>query len=135
METFATTLRRSRLVHEKSSIQGYVVTDPDSTGQLWLDGIAKPNGRVMQFVSVLVGSGYSVEAQIAGTKTVGGIQIIVTPIKRGPTQFVYVNQLSKGPLLVMVHSNASVYEFMSEISKMNGVPVEQMGLLYNSRRL
>ncbi|XMA12192.1 hypothetical protein WAI453_004983 [Rhynchosporium graminicola] len=60
---------------------------------------------------------------------------MITPIKRGPTQFIYVNQLSKGPPLVMVHSNASVYEFMSEISKENNVPVDQMRLLYNSRRL
>ncbi|CZS92896.1 uncharacterized protein RAG0_03406 [Rhynchosporium agropyri] len=60
---------------------------------------------------------------------------MITPIKRGPTQFIYVNQLSKGPPLVMVHSNSSVYEFMSEISKENNVPVDQMRLLYNSRRL
>ncbi|CZT05490.1 uncharacterized protein RCO7_08465 [Rhynchosporium graminicola] len=93
------------------------------------------NGAVTHFVSVPVGSGYSVEAQVASTEKVGGIQIMITPIKRGPTQFIYVNQLSKGPPLVMVHSNASVYEFMSEISKENNVPVDQMRLLYNSRRL
>lgn len=32
-----------------------------------LDGIAKPNGKVMQFVATRVGSGYSVEAQINGS--------------------------------------------------------------------
>ncbi|CZT50174.1 uncharacterized protein RSE6_11114 [Rhynchosporium secalis] len=90
----------------------YAVNDPKRTGQMWLDGIAKQNGAVMHFVSVTFGSGYSVEAQVASTE-----------------------KLSKGPLLVMVHSNASVYEFMREISKENKVPVDQMRLLYNSRCL
>ncbi|KAH7310089.1 hypothetical protein BKA65DRAFT_559406 [Rhexocercosporidium sp. MPI-PUGE-AT-0058] len=84
MEIFATALRRSRLIHEKSSIQDYAVI--------------KPNHGVIQFVSVRSGSGYSVEVQITSTETVGGIQIIVTPIKRGPTQFIYIKRLSKGPL-------------------------------------
>lgn len=36
---------------------------------------------VRQFVAVPLGSGYSVEAQIAGADTIGGIQIEVTPTK------------------------------------------------------
>ncbi|KAK0101050.1 hypothetical protein ONS95_012962 [Cadophora gregata] len=136
VDSFATVLRRSRLIHEKRSVQDYVVVDPDRTGQLWLDGIAKQNGEVMQFVSVPMGSGYSVEAQVAQTEAVGAIQILVVPIKRGPTQFIYVKQLNKeGKLLIMVHSNASIYEFMCAISAKNGVPVGQMRLLYNSRHL
>lgn len=64
IETFATALGRARLINEGNSIQDYAVVDPANYSQLWLDGIAEQNGRVMQFLGVRAGSGYSVEAQV-----------------------------------------------------------------------
>ncbi|KAL2067774.1 hypothetical protein VTL71DRAFT_15870 [Oculimacula yallundae] len=136
METFATRLRRSKLAQEKSSIQDYIVVDPADQGQLWLDGIAKLNGKVMQFVAVPSGTGYSVEAQIAETESVGGIQIVITPIRAGPILYITVYQLGGKPTLsVMIDGNATVYALMCSISQKNGTPISQMGILFNNRRL
>jgi hypothetical protein len=135
IENFATSLRRSRLLQEKKSIQDYAVIDPADKGQLWLDGIAKVNGKVMQFVAVPSGSGYSVEAQIASIEAVGGIQISITPIKMGPRVTVYIKRLMQAALAVRTHLNANVYELMQMISTSTGTPVEQLGILFNNRRL
>jgi hypothetical protein len=89
----------------------------------------------MQFVAVLTGSGYSVEAQIASLEAVGGIQISVTPIKMGPRVTVYIKRLNHGTLAVCTYLNATVYELIRMISTSTGTPVEQIGLLFNSRRL
>jgi hypothetical protein len=35
------------LINEKKSIQDYAIIDPADKGQLWLDGVAKLNGKVM----------------------------------------------------------------------------------------
>jgi hypothetical protein len=53
--------------------QNYVVCP----AQPWLDGINVGEGRVRQFVAMPLGSGYTVEAQIGGSKEVGGIRIAV----------------------------------------------------------
>jgi hypothetical protein len=57
----------------KDSPQNYVVC-PD---QPWLDGINAGDRFVRQFVAVPLGSGYSVEAQLAGDDVFGGVQITV----------------------------------------------------------
>lgn len=80
-ETFTTLLPRARLLKESKTIQGHIVVNPDRKGQLWLYGIAKLNGKVMQFASVPSGSGHSVEAQVTSADNVGGIQIFITPLK------------------------------------------------------
>ena len=49
--------------------------------QLWLDGFCVGSGVVRQFVAMPLDSGYTVEEQITGTATVGGIQIAVVPLK------------------------------------------------------
>ena len=74
-ETETTMMRRIQLMQQQKCIQDYVVT-PE---QHWLDGIASTNGCVRQFVAMPIGTGYSVEAQVAGEESVGGIQIEVTP--------------------------------------------------------
>jgi len=135
IENFATSLRRSRLLQEKKSIQDYAVIDPADKGQLWLDGIAKVNGKVMQFVAVPSSSGYSVEAQIASIEAVGGIQISITPIKMGPRVTVYIKRLMQAALAIRTHLNATVSELMQMISTSTGTPVEQLGILFNNRRL
>jgi hypothetical protein len=45
--------------------------------QLWLDGINAGDGYVRQFVAMPLGSGYTIEAQVAGAEELGGIQILV----------------------------------------------------------
>ena len=135
IESFATLLRRHRLMGEKKSIQDYVVIDPAEKGQFWLDGIAKHNGKVMQFVAVSAGTGYSVEAQIARVEAVGGIQISITPIKAGPVVTLNVKRLGQTTLAMRVHLNATVYELMTKILDLTGIPVEQQGILLNNRRL
>jgi len=93
------------------------------------------NGKVIQFVAVTSGSGYSVEAQIASIEAVGGIQITVTPIKMGPRVTIYMKRLNQATLAVRTHLNATVYELMQMASMCTGIPVEQLGLLFNNRRL
>lgn len=57
--------------------QDYVVT-PD---QPWLDGFNVSRGHVRQFVAMPLGGGFSAEEQITGEAEVGGLQIIVFPMK------------------------------------------------------
>lgn len=48
-------------------------------GQLWLDGISTTPGIVRQFVAVPLGHNHTVEGQLTGRETEGGIQIDVFP--------------------------------------------------------
>jgi len=135
VETFATALRRARLLHEEKSIQDYAVIDPANHSQLWLDGIAKQNGKVMQFVAVPSGSGYSVEAQIMNAESTGGIQITVTPIKTAGTGVIQVNRLSGTPIFFKVRLSSTIFKLLQKMSSHTSIPVEQMSLLYQGRRL
>ena len=47
--------------------------------QKFLDGIAVGQGTVRQFIAMPLGSGYSVEKQVAGKEDVGGMQLEVIP--------------------------------------------------------
>lgn len=57
----------------------YVVTPP----QPWLDGIASGKGTIRQFVAMPLGLGYTVEGQVTGEESVGGIQIKMFEPKPG----------------------------------------------------
>jgi hypothetical protein len=59
--------------------QNYVVTPP----QPWLDGIAVKRGVIRQFVAMPLGLGYTVEGQVTGEETVGGLQLKVFEAKPG----------------------------------------------------
>jgi hypothetical protein len=59
--------------------QNYVVC-PD---QPWLDGINAGNGFIRQFVAMPLGSGATVEGQLTGQETAGGIQVRVVRPKPG----------------------------------------------------
>jgi hypothetical protein len=50
--------------------------------QPWIDGFAVEKGTIRQFVAMPLGSGYSAEEQITGAGEYGGLQILVTPMKR-----------------------------------------------------
>jgi len=62
-----------------NSIQQNYVVAPD---QPWLDGYSVGEGVIRQFVAMPFGSGISVEEQITGDETVGGLQIEIFPMKR-----------------------------------------------------
>ncbi len=49
--------------------------------QPWLDGYCVKKGLVRQFVAMPLGSGYSAEEQLTGKSEIGGLQIIVYPMK------------------------------------------------------
>jgi hypothetical protein len=53
--------------------QDYAVCPP----QPWLDGIKVGSEQVRQFVAMPLGSGTTVESQLAGEERVGGLQIVV----------------------------------------------------------
>ena len=52
--------------------QDYVVC-PD---QPWLDGINSGEGTIRQFVAMPLGMGYTVEGQVTGQESVGGLQLM-----------------------------------------------------------
>ncbi|MYD46463.1 MAG: hypothetical protein F4W92_08935 [Gammaproteobacteria bacterium] len=58
--------------------QDYVVLPQ----QPWLDGYCIEKGTIRQFVAAPLGSGHAVEEQVTGEAIVGGIQIVVYPMKR-----------------------------------------------------
>ena len=57
--------------------QNYLVL-PD---QPWLDGFCVTKGEIRQFVAMPLGQGYSAEEQITGKADVGGLQLVVYPMK------------------------------------------------------
>jgi len=59
--------------------QSYLVTPP----QPWLDGIAVKKGIIRQFVAMPLGMGYTVEGQVTGEESVGGLQLKVFEPKPG----------------------------------------------------
>jgi hypothetical protein len=58
--------------------QDYMVLPP----QPWLDGWCVEAGVIRQFVAAPLGSGHTVEAQLTGEEQIGGIQIVIYPMKR-----------------------------------------------------
>lgn len=59
--------------------QDYIVAPP----QPWLDGFNTGNGVIRQFVAMPLGMGYTVEGQVTGKETFGGIQIMALHPKSG----------------------------------------------------
>jgi len=51
-------------------------------GQPWLDGYSVDKECIRQFVAMPLGKGYSAEGQITGREDVGGMQIVVYPMKK-----------------------------------------------------
>jgi hypothetical protein len=50
--------------------------------QPWLDGFCVEKGIIRQFVAMPLGAGYTAEEQITGKGEIGGLQIVVYPMKR-----------------------------------------------------
>ena len=64
--------------HLNRDPQDYVVV-PE---QPWLDGYCVEKGVIRQFVAMPLGTGYSVEEQLTGETSHGGLQIVACPMRR-----------------------------------------------------
>lgn len=75
--------------------QNYVVTG----AQPWLDGIATGKGTIRQFVAMPLGLGYTVEGQVTGEETHGGIQLQAYAPKPGAIPSRRVKRARSAPSL------------------------------------
>jgi len=92
--------------------QDYVVT-PE---QEWIDGYNVDKlGSVRQFIAAPLGQGYTVEEQMRGSSSVGGIQIQAYPLKREKYELLLKAEEYKHGRLVEEHRCAS-YEPSMEAS-------------------
>ncbi|KAF2649096.1 hypothetical protein K491DRAFT_708357 [Lophiostoma macrostomum CBS 122681] len=96
-----------------SPLQDYVVVP----AQPWLDGIADSDGTVRQFVAMPFGSGHSIEHQLTGSDTTGGLQFEVTPY------FVPNPIPSPG------------WSLKCRIEEKEGVPVDEQRLVFKGEQL
>ena len=77
--------------------------------QKWLDGINAGDGYVRQFVATRLGEGYTVEGQVTGEETVGGIQLEMCPMLETDVRF------TRDPVII---STAAVKSFIKDVDEM-----------------
>ncbi|RYP73987.1 hypothetical protein DL771_003298 [Monosporascus sp. 5C6A] len=139
-EDLSTKFRRLKLNMDKKSIQDYIVT-PE---QLWVDGIATEPGIVRQFVAMPMGQGYTVEAQLTGKETNGGLQFEITPslikeIGSSPhaeNDFsVNIKTVTGKILTVPCKPMELVLDIKCHIRDLEGIPTDQQRLIYNLKVL
>ena len=140
IENAATQLRRQKLKADGKSIQDYVVTPK----QKWLDGIASAAGVVRQFVSMPMGSGYSVEAQVTGQELAGGLQFEITPrvhrVPRSPKEGtkciqIVVRTLTGKRITLKVPETITVEELKAKVQDKEGIPPDQQKLVWDGKLL
>jgi Ankyrin repeats (3 copies)/Zinc finger, C3HC4 type (RING finger) len=73
--------------------QDYVV----APRQVRLDGFLTEKNLVHQFVAMPLGSGYTVEGQITGEESIGGIQLVIAPKFRGRGEFIGCDRQCASP--------------------------------------
>jgi hypothetical protein len=91
--------------------------------QPWLDGYCVERGVIRQFVAMPLGSGYSVEEQLTGDATHGGIQLLVHQLEARsyrPRRNVYAR-------------NAPMYDMVSDHVAEGFSPMADMGLAPGGR--
>lgn len=141
-ENHNTQARRKVLKRNAHSIQDYLVVP----SQYWLDGVATGEGVVRQFVAMLYGEGYSVEAQITGEEVYGGIQFEVTPAIRFEEQLaqlpqypdsiqVHVKTLTGATRIINTHATESVHILKRRIEDQEGISVSHMRLIFAGKQL
>lgn len=115
-----------------SAKQDYIVVP----GQLWLDGIATPGGKVMQFVAAPVGLGRSIEAQVNGSEKLAGIQfeIIPTFTKSGRFQIFIKDLTGKAPVLE-VNSSMRIWTVKCMLRDLQGMLPQDQRLMFAGKQL
>ena len=142
-EGAATRLRRLEKTRTGRSLQDYIVVP----GQLWLDGIANSDGTVRQFVAMPFGSGHSVETQITGKESAGGIQIEVTPHQEAcqcdiaddnliPGDLkIYVKTLTGKTISVLADKDETIHHLKHRVMVKEGIPCNQQRLIFMGKQL
>ncbi|KPI38448.1 Ubiquitin-60S ribosomal protein L40 [Cyphellophora attinorum] len=122
----------------RSRLQDYVVVP----AQDWIDGVACSGGYVKQFVAMRMGDGYSIEAQLTGEETFGGIQFEVTPEtvpilpEPGVPYNIQVKTLTGRTIsLSNVFTTTTILEVMQMIQDQEGIPPDQQRLIFRARQL
>lgn len=136
--------RHNKVQADRKFLQDYVVV-PE---QKWIDGIATGKGIVKQFVAMPMGQGYSVEAQVTGEESMGGLQFEITPMKpdafkisipivqvfdgklEGTEMDVFVKTLTGRTATVKIGSENTVEHLKCIIHEREGIPVDQQGLIF-----
>ena len=110
--------------------QNYVVAPP----QPWLDGWKAEDGKVYQFVAAELGSGETVEGQIMGEETIGGIQLVTfapkhhLPIAHRPREHPIGGYSLGGGYPFMSEDGLKMYCLSSSGTTRGGFEVSSMGL-------
>lgn len=133
LETAATKQRRHATFSEGKEVQDYVVVP----GQLWLDGIATDDGVVKQFIATRLGDGYTVEAQVTGEETRGGLQFEITPVvaDTGTKRLVHVKTPSGKTIGVEITENTIGLGLKSKIEIKEDIPIDQQRLVCSGKHI
>ncbi|KAI2779954.1 hypothetical protein F4815DRAFT_445836 [Daldinia loculata] len=108
------------------TIQDYVVAPK----QLWLDGIATSPGVVRQFVAMPMGQGYSVEAQLTGEDTIGGLQFEITPSAPRNVIKLFVQILHGRSFPIMCSPPYTISAIKNSIYNIEGTPPDDQYIIF-----
>jgi hypothetical protein len=99
--------------------------------QHWIDGAAVSPGVVRQFVAMPYGSGSSIEKQITGLETVGGIQIEIIPASAGMRILI----ITCREFYVYMRPDDTVDLLLKTIASREGIPTYEYKLYFSGRQL